>query len=93
MPHTNVLFYFMFLKVKAPKEEKINILKEFKEFNDTINGEVILKSKPMEILNNLVKKEKYSSAITLANIIGLVYNTNKFKDFVFKYYSNLEKVE
>lgn len=87
------MFYFMFFKYKGDKKDKMNILKNLQKFQKNLNCEIKLRSKPIDYLNNLVLKEKYSQAMIISNIASKVYTNSTIKNLIFKKYSGIKKIE
>lgn len=87
------MIYFMFFKFKGSKKDKLDLLKQIRHFEKSLNYSITLKSKPLDILNKFVLCEKYSFSIILSSIASKFYNNNKIKNFIFKNYSNLKKID
>ena len=85
---------YMFLKIDGNKEEKIAILKKYREFELSLNyPNIKLMLKPMDMLNKSIMNEQYNKAIFLSSIASKIYNWRKLKNFIFKHTKGLKKIE
>ena len=85
---------YMFLKIDGNKEEKIAILKKYREFELSLNyPNIKLMLKPMDMLNKAIMNENYDKAIFLSSIASKIYKWRKLKNFIFKYTKGLKKIE
>ena len=83
---------FMFLKVKANKEEKISMLKTYRDFVLSLNcPNIKLKLKPLDMLNNDILNEQYTKVIFLSSITNKFYDCEKLYNFLFKHMYGLKK--
>ena len=85
---------YMFLKIDGNKEEKIAVLKKYREFELSLNyPNIKLLFKPMDMLNKAIMNEQYNKAIFLSSIASKIYNWRKLKNFIFKHTKGLKKIE
>ena len=88
------LLLFMILKINENKEEKLTILKLYREFVLSLNyPNIKLKLKPLDILNKAIINEQYNKALFLISIASKIYKWRKLKNFIFKYTKGLKKIE
>ena len=85
---------YMFFKLDESKEEKIDLLKKYRELGLSINyPNIKLDLKPLDMVNKAIMKEQYNKAIFLSSIAGKMYNWRNLKNFIYKQNLNLKKVE
>lgn len=84
---------FMFIKFKGSKKDKIKFLKYYSSFLKSLNYPIKLSNVPLNILNISILNEKYDKAIFLSNVAGLFYINEKIRNFIFKKYSGLKKID
>lgn len=84
---------FMFIKFKGSKKDKIKFLKYYSSFLKSLNYPIKLGNIALNILNSSILSEKYDKAIFLSNVAGLFYNNNKIRNFIFKKYCGLKKID
>lgn len=87
------LIYFMFFKFKGSTNDKLELLKHINNFEKSLNYTIKIKSKPLNILNSLVLNERYSFAIFLSTIAGILYENDSIKNFIFRKFSGIKKIE
>ena len=85
---------FMFFKISESKNERIDLLKKYREFELLLNyPNIKLKLKPLDILNKAIINENYDKVIFLSSIASKFYNWRKLKNFIFKRVEGLKKVD
>lgn len=87
------ILILMFVKVNAPHNERIDSLKQLHDFEKSLNFEVKLNSKPIDMLNSFILSEHYTAANILCWFAGLLYKNNRLKNLISRNYSNLKKIE
>ena len=63
------------------------------EFEKSLDFKITLGSKPLNIVNNKIMNKHFLQAKILIKLMGLLYNNNKIRNFVFVNYSNLKILE
>ena len=76
---------FILVKLDNPKEG----IKLLADFENHVSEDIVLKSKPLDILNNKIKNRNYSQALFLVRLFGMFYNNKKIRNSVFVKFSNL----
>ena len=70
-----------------------NGIKLVYEFEKSLDFKITLRSKPLNIVNNKIMNKHFLQAKILIKLMGLLYNNNKIRNFVFVNYSNLKILE
>lgn len=78
----------IFILVKL--EDSSEGIKLLADFENYVSEDIVLKSKPLNILNNKIKNRKYSQASFLVRLFAMFYNNKKIRNLVFVKFSNLK---
>ena len=81
----------MFILIKL--DDLDNGIKLVYEFEKSLDFKITLRSKPLNIVNNKIMNKHFLQAKILIKLMGLLYNNNKIRNFVFVNYSNLKILE
>lgn len=60
------------------------------EYEKSFDFEIILGSKPLELINSKIKNKQFMQAKILLKLMGIFYNNNKIRKYLFINYSNLK---
>ena len=63
------------------------------DFENSLNVNINLNSKPLNLINSNITNKQFSQAKILLKLFGLVYNNRKIKNYLFIRYSNLKTLE
>lgn len=88
------MLYLTFIKLKEPKSERISLLKEIVDFQKFADCNVRISSKSFDIVNKLVLRGHFSTALFLCSVAGRLYENRTIKNLVLRYISKVNvKVE
>ena len=77
---------FILVKFDNPSEG----IKLLADFENHVEEDIVLKSKPLNVLNNMIKNRKYGQASFIVRLFALFYNNKRIRNFVFVKFSNLK---
>ena len=69
-----------------------NGIKELYDFEQSLDFNVELTYKPLQIINGKIMNKHFFQAKILLKLMGLFYNNKKIRNYIFINYSNLKKI-
>ena len=63
------------------------------DYEQSFDFEIILGSKPLELINSKIKSKQFLQAKILLKLMGIFYNNNKIRKYLFINYSNLKTLD
>ena len=68
-------------------------IKELYTFENSLDFEIVLDSKPLNLINKKIMNQNFFQAKILIKLMGLFYNNKKIRNYIFINYSNLKELE
>ena len=68
-------------------------IKQLYEFEKSLNFDIVLNSKPLNLINQKIMNNHFMQAKILLKLMGVFYNNKHVKNFIFINYSNLKILE